>query len=147
MKKHLPKILFVLFVGGILFAAWSIIRAVFVNGERTLKGILLAPFNAAEQVFAGVTALYKKAGDATGVTAAASLPSLTSTETALHDTTQTTAFNDYAPGGRIYNNILQTQGQAAADAAWQSVQDHYATEAAQTSSDSSLWGFGDLFGF
>lgn len=38
------------------------------------------------------------------------------------------AYADYSPGGRIYNQILNTRGQKAADAAWKAVQANYAAE-------------------
>jgi hypothetical protein len=41
---------------------------------------------------------------------------------------QQQALQDYAPGGRVYESILNSQGQAAADAAWNTATGHVQAE-------------------
>ena len=144
MKKALPKILLLLAIGGVSFLIYAVVRS-FIKGERTLKGLLLAPFTTAQAAWGAVSTAAGTVAD--NVSTIASLPSQTATETGQHNSSQADAFNDYAPGGRIYLQIQAMQGTAAADAAWQKVQADYKTEQDQVNADSSWWGLGNLFSY
>lgn len=122
MKKHWKFILLCAGVAFIAFLVWEIYRAI-KAGVTDIAGLYKWIFNSASSAVGSV---------ADGVSAAASLPGLVKTGQQL-DTTITNQNNtDYAPGGRIYNNIVATQGQAAADAAWVKVQADDASMTAQT---------------
>lgn len=73
------------------------------------------------------------------VAAAASLPGLASQSAALDQQISTQDTSLYSPGGRLYNQVLASQGKAAADANWAAVQSHLATQSQQTSSWWNIW--------
>ena len=97
--------------------------------------IVTAPFDFAKALWNNVSPAASSAASAVAsdVSAAASIPSAIATSQALDTQLQTTVESDFAPGGRIYEQIVATQGQAAADANWAKVQADYANQASQSS--------------
>jgi hypothetical protein len=129
--KTWHKILIVLAIGGAAYALYAIYKA-FIAGEKTISGLLMAPFTYASQAYDAVTgAASTVAGNAA---AAASLPGLASQSASLDSTIISQGLADYAPGGRIYNQVAATSGTAAADANYAKVQGDYAAMQQQTSS-------------
>lgn len=92
-------------------------------GVTAIGDIILAPWTAVTSVWSGISA---------GASAVSS--TVTNVAAGNSAAAQITALNNsqYAPGGSIYASIAATQGQAAADAAWQTVQNNQATQASQT---------------
>jgi hypothetical protein len=125
------KVLLVLGIGLAAYVLYSVYK-VFAAGERTIAGLLMAPFTLGSEAASAVWGGAQDVGN--NVIAAASIPGLTQRSQQLD--TQITSQNnqDYAPGGKIYTNILNSQGKVAADKAWATVQSHDATMTAQTGS-------------
>lgn len=71
--------------------------------------------------------------------AAASLPALAAQSASLDQQLATINQNDYAPGGRIYEEIRLTRGRAAADKAWADVQANLASQRADTAAWWKFW--------
>ena len=122
MKPHTKHILIALAIGVGVYVVWEMIQAA-ISGVEDVGSILMAPFNAIGSAVASV------GSTASAITAAASSVNAGNTAAA-----QVTAMNNsqYAPGGSIYNSIAASQGTAAANAAWQTVQNNQATQASQT---------------
>jgi hypothetical protein len=125
------------FIGAEIYKAW---RA----GTTAVKDLLLAPWNTLKSAWS--TASKAAASVASDVSAAAELPQLTQTELQNAQNQESIAAS-YQPGGTMYNVILATQGQAAADNAAQTAADNAAIELQQAQADSSGWGFGNLYSY
>jgi hypothetical protein len=152
--KNLPwkKILAIVCFGLGAYAVYSIYEA-FKNGERTVAGLLAAPFTALKSVGSAIASTFNYSASAPGadipvvgtvaggLNALDNLPDLISQDQTLTQQTQTLANQSYAPGGENYNTVAATQGQAAADANWAKVQADYANENQQVAADSnfSIW--------
>jgi len=144
MKKNFWKHILTIAVLGVgVFAAIEIYKA-WQAGKRAIKDLLLAPWYA---LSAGWSVASSAASTvASNAAAAAALPALTSTELSnAQDQTSTAA--TYQPGGAMYNTILATQGQAAADKAAAQAQANADIQLAQANSDSSFFGFGNLLDY
>lgn len=151
--KNIPwkKIFIVLLLGFGAYALYAIYQA-FKSGERTIAGLVTAPFKALSTVWGAVSSGASSAASAIanstpvqGVEALASLDSLTQTSAQLTAQNQALATNAYAPGGATYNQIAATRGTAAADAAWAQVQADYAAQNQVDAANSSWFGLGSLF--
>ncbi len=127
-KALLKHAAIVLGVGVVAYALFAIYKA-FKDGERKLSELLKAPFKMFSDAAGAVKDLAAAPGD---------LVDAAKQSEALDKQIVAQNANDYAPGGRIYNNILATQGQAAADAAWQAVQ---RDEQAMVQQTSDWWKF------
>lgn len=125
MKIHpqAKKVLIAVGIGVAAFAGYSMYAA-FKSGVTAISDILSAPFTALQNEWNAIS------GAASSVASSAANISAGNQAAA---TIATQNNSDYAPGGTIYNQILATQGQAAADAAWATVQSHEATQTDQTS--------------
>ncbi|HXC34268.1 MAG TPA: hypothetical protein VNV43_00220 [Candidatus Acidoferrales bacterium] len=117
-------------------------------GTAALSDILLAPINALKAVWTGVSNAASAAGSAVSNAAstvannyaiASTLPALTQQEVSDAQAQGSVAAS-YQPGGTMYNTILATQGQAAADAAAQTAANNAATQQQQANADASWWG-------
>jgi hypothetical protein len=119
---------------GLVLAAWATYRVyrVLKDGEATLGKILMAPFTGAKD-------LYNVESNAVATLSAPGTVAALNPVNAVEETIRgndltaqlATRGNDYAPGGRIYNQVAATQGQAVADANWQKVQNDLATDKEQ----------------
>lgn len=120
--KSSKHIFLALAIGAVAFVLWEMIK-VWRTSTAGLDAILMAPWNALSSAWSTVT------GAASSISQTASNVSAGNAAAA-----QVNAMNnsDYAPGGTIYNQIAATQGTAAANQAWQTVQNNQATEASQT---------------
>ena len=56
-KAALKQILIVLSIGVFAFVVWEIIKAI-KAGEKTLAGIMMAPFTALQSVWTGITGMF-----------------------------------------------------------------------------------------
>ncbi|HEX3626698.1 MAG TPA: hypothetical protein VH280_14895 [Verrucomicrobiae bacterium] len=121
MKTQTKHILLALGIGAGVFVLYEMYKAVNA-GVTAIGDVLMAPFNAARAVWNGVSS------------AASSVTSTVANVAAGNAAeAQLNAMNnsDYAPGGTIYNEIAASQGPAAANQAWQTVQNNQATQASQ----------------
>ncbi len=126
MTKQTKHILWAI---GIALAAWSLyaMYKAWTLGES----IITAPFR-----YLGLAGSAIASGAATvagNAQAAASIPALATQSQQLDQTIIANQTTDYAPGGRIYNQIASSQGVDAANAAWTSVQQHQTSMQSQTS--------------
>lgn len=125
MSKETKHILIALGIGVAAYFVYQIYQAV-QNGVTGFTNLLMAPFTALQSAFNSAAA---------SVSSTASLIANTPANVAAGNAAaaQITTVNDsaYAPGGTEYNQIAATQGQAAADAAWATVQSHQAVQASQ----------------
>jgi hypothetical protein len=140
-KPFLKQLLVIAGLGLVTFIVWEMFKA-YRAGKTAITDLLFAPWNALKAAWTATSAVASTV--ASGVSAAASLPSITQTELQNAQAQGSTAAS-YQPGGTMYNTILATQGQAAADAAAASSAANAAAELAQAQSDSSWWGFGNLY--
>jgi hypothetical protein len=69
----------------------------------------------------------------------ASLPALQAQSQSLDQTIIAANTSDWQPGGRLYENAVATQGQAAADADAAAVQAHDAQMQDDTANDTNFW--------
>jgi hypothetical protein len=122
MKPATKHILIALGIGAGVFVVYEMYKAISA-GVTAAEDILLAPWNALKSVWSGVS------GAASAVSS-----TVANVSAGNAAATQISALNNsqYAPGGTIYNQIQATQGTAAADAAWQTVQNNQAVQASQT---------------
>lgn len=125
-------------VAVVAFLLWSIYRTV-KSGINDAAGILAgirADFKSALGVVTGAATSTAQA--ASDVATAAALPNSVAQSQAL-DTVGRMMASDYAPGGKTYNAIVASQGQAAAESAWSKVQADYQVQADQTASAVPSW--------
>ena len=115
-----------------MYKAYQNFKADIAAGKKTFMDVLLAPWTALQAAWS--VAANSSVGQ--GVSAAVALPGLETTETNNAAVQQTVAAG-YQPGGAMYNSILATQGQAAADNAAVQAQQNADTESAQAVADSS----------
>jgi hypothetical protein len=142
MKNSFWKHLLTIAVLGIgVYVIWEMYKA-YSAGKRALTDILLAPWTALKAAWSTASAAASTV--ASNAAAAASLPGLTQTELS-NAQAQGSVAASYQPGGTMYNTILATQGQAAADAAAAAAAQNAATQLQQAQADSSWWGFGNLY--
>lgn len=123
MKSETTKhVLVALGIGVGIFIVYEMYKAISA-GVSAVGDILMAPFNA-----------ISNAVSAAGSTASAVTNAAASVSAGNNAAAQIAAMNnaDYAPGGSVYNQIASTQGTAAANAAWQTVQNNQASQASQT---------------
>lgn len=125
IRQH-EKVFIALGAGIAAYIAYSIYRAI-KNGVTDLKGLVTAPFTALSNEVNSVVNTVNPSNIAAGNAAAAQIAALNN--------------SDYAPGGTIYNQIAATQGLAAANAAWQQVQQDNANSAAQNVTANPLTWF------
>jgi hypothetical protein len=147
MKPGTKHLLIALGIAAGVFILWEMYKA-WKAGVTAVSDILNAPLNAAKAAWAGISGAASAAGsaisNAAGTVAnnyaiASQLPALTQQEVADAQAQGSVAAS-YQPGGTIYNMILNTQGQAAADAAAATAGQHAADQLAQAQADSSWWG-------
>jgi hypothetical protein len=146
MKKFPWKqIAVIAFLGVGVFIIVEIYKA-WKAGTTALGDLIMAPWNALKAGWSTASSAIGSAASSvtSGVSAAASLPSLTQTELQNAQAQGGTAAS-YQPGGTMYNIILATQGQAAADKAAAAAASNAAMEQQQAQADSSWWGFGNLY--
>ncbi|MGH8023181.1 MAG: hypothetical protein ACRED1_06350 [Limisphaerales bacterium] len=144
MKPNIKHILIALGIGAGAFVLYEMYKA-YQAGKTAISDLLAAPWNAVKAAWSGVSSAASSAAAtvANNYNWATQLPSLTQQE--LTDAQQQgSVAASYQPGGTIYNSILATQGQAAADAAAQTAAQNAATQQQQANADASWWGT-DLF--
>jgi hypothetical protein len=130
--KKKSHILIALLIGvGVYFAVeiWKAYQA----GVTAISDLLMAPFTALSNAVGSVTSQVSSTASAIS-NASASVPAGNAAEAQI----TTANASAYAPGGTIYNQIEASQGQAAADAAWATVQSHQAVQASQDVSSNPL---------
>lgn len=122
MKPHTKHILIALGVAVAAFILYEMYKAISA-GATAIGDIIMAPWNAITGAVSGLSA---------GASAVAA--TVTNVQAGNSAAAQITQLDNsqYAPGGTIYNQIASTQGQAAADAAWQTVQNNQAVQTSQT---------------
>lgn len=91
-------------------------------GVTAIGDLIAAPFTALSSAVSSATSAVSSA--------AATVQNVSAGNAAAAQIT-TMNNSDYAPGGTIYNQIAATQGQAAADAAWATVQQNQTAQASQ----------------
>lgn len=133
MKPGTKHLLIALGIAAAVFILWEMYK-VWKAGATAVSDILNAPLNAIKAAWSGISSAASSTASAVTspiTTLAATVQNVSAGNAAAN---QITAMNSsaYAPGGVTYNYIAATQGQAAADAAWQSVQNHQATENSQS---------------
>lgn len=131
MKPQTKQILWAV---GFAVVAWSVyaMYKAWTLGES----IITAPFR---YLSAAGSAIASGAATVAGnAQAAASIPALATQSQQLDQTIIANQNSDYAPGGRIYNEIAASQGIDAANASWTAVQQHQTTMQATTASFSLL---------
>lgn len=143
MKPIAKQLLIIATLGIFVFIAVEIFKT-FRAGKRAISDLLLSPWTALKTAWSEATGAAKNVADASGISAAASLPGLTQTELQNAQAQGSTAAS-YQPGGTMYNMILTTQGQTAADLAAAAAAQNAANELAQAQADASWWGFGNLY--
>jgi len=145
MKATWKWFLVILGVGIAVFLGYEMFQA-YQAGKRAIVDVILAPWRALKAVLFGAgRAVSTAASDVAGAIAPViQLPGLTQTELQNAQAQGSTAAS-YQPGGTLYNMILATQGQAAADRAAAAAAQHAADELAQARADASWWGYGNLW--
>lgn len=121
MKPQTKHILIAALIGVaayVLIEVWKAWQA----GTRAIADLITAPFTALETVWSSASSAASSV--------AATVQNVSAGNAAAAQIT-TMNDSDYAPGGVIYNQIEAQQGQAAADQAWQTVQNQQAAEQAQ----------------
>lgn len=146
MSKHTKHVLLALLLGGLAYVLYKIFQAAGAVAKDAAAAVN-APINAAKAAAAAVGQVasdtYSAAAGAvdnivSGAQDAALIPVLSQQSQALDQKIAQNATNEYAPGGTVYIQIANTQGQAAADADWAAVQKDLANQAAQTAKNSSF---------
>jgi len=147
MKKTGHYVLLIVGVGVAVFIGWEMFQA-WQAGKRAIADLISAPWRSLKAAWSTATGAATAAAStvASGVTAAASLPGLTQTQL-QNAQAQGSVAASYQPGGTLYNMILATQGQPAADAAAAAAAQNAANELSQAQADSSWWGFGNLYSY
>lgn len=133
MSKTTKHVLIALSLAGLAWLVYGVLSRLYAGAQSITDAIRGTVQGTAAAI------LYPFSSVSTAVAAAASLPAAAQQSAALDSALATMNTNDYAPGGRIYNNIKAAQGQPAADAAWAAVQDHITTQEAQTSTWWQFW--------
>ena len=105
----------------------------YTSAKNDLSSILNAPLNALKAAWSGISSAASSVTDAVTSPLSSAVATVQNVSAGNAAANQITAMNSsaYAPGGVTYNYIAATQGQAAADAAWQTVQNQPATEDSQ----------------
>jgi hypothetical protein len=122
MKPETKHILIALGIGVGAFVLYEMYKAISA-GATAIGDILLAPWTA---ITGALAAAGSAASSVTATVANVSAGNAAATQIASMNNA------DYAPGGSVYNSIASTQGAAAANAAWQTVQNNQAVQASQT---------------
>lgn len=133
MTKSTKRVLIAL---GIAAGAWLVFGVVsrLASGAKSITDAIRGTIEGTKTAL-----LYPFSSVASAVTDAASLPAAADQSAALDASLASLNGNDYAPGGRIYNNIASAQGVAAADAAWATVQEHQLAQEADTRAWWQIW--------
>lgn len=131
--KQLFIALGVVVTAGVSYVVWKKITATKAEFDALVrKGIAVATWP--------ITATYGAVNTVLGnASAAASIPELHAQSVVLDEQLATMNTNDYAPGGRIYNNIVAAKGKAEAERTWQQVQQNLAAQQAETAAWWKLW--------
>lgn len=115
MKTQTKHILAAAGIAVAVYVVYEIWKA-FKAGITDIGDLIAAPFTALSGAVSSVTSTVQNVS--AGNAAAAQITTMNN--------------SDYAPGGSIYNQIAATQGTAAANQAWQTVQANQAAQQAQT---------------
>lgn len=125
MKPETKHVLIALAIGIAAYFVYQIYQAI-QNGVTGFQNLLMAPFNALSSAFSSAASSVSST-----VSLVANTPANVAAGNAAAAQITTANSSVYAPGGTEYNQIAATQGQAAADAAWATVQSHQAVQADQ----------------
>jgi hypothetical protein len=147
MKIPWKQIFVILTLGIGVFIAWEIYKA-WSAGATAISDLIAAPWKALKTAWSATSSAASSVGSTItqGIPAAFSLPSISQTQL-TNAQNQGSVAASYQPGGTMYNVILASQGQAAADRAAEASAQNAATELSQAQADSSWWGFGNLFSY
>jgi hypothetical protein len=125
LKTQTKHILIALGVGFGAFVIYETYKAISA-GISGVSDVLMAPFNSISAAWNGASsALTGAVSSVTGTVA--NIQAGNAAETQINQMNN----SDYAPGGSIYNQIAATQGTAAANQAWQTVQNNQQVSASQ----------------
>ena len=136
MKKTFWKqIGLILVLGFGVFAVMEIWKA-WSAGKRAIADLLLAPWTALKAGWTTASNAVANSTPVQGIVALGQLPGLEQKQQ-QDAIAQTAVADSYQPGGAMYNKILASQGQTAADAAASQAAQNAANQTAQATADSS----------
>lgn len=125
MKPTTKHILVALGIAAGVFIVYEMYKVISA-GVTAVSDIFMAPWNALKTVWSAASGAV--AGAVSPITSTVANVSAGNAAAA----TIAALNNQYAPGGSIYNQIQASRGTAAADQAWQTVQNNQAVQTSQT---------------
>src|ERR1700722_9563488 len=126
-KNTAEHILIALAIAGAVYVLYQMYQA-YQAGKKDIVSLLSAPWNAIVSAWNGISSAASSAAGVVASPITSAVATVQNVAAGNAAANQITSMNNsaYAPGGATYNYILATQGQAAADAAWQTVQNQQA---------------------